>query len=215
MIFIFGRKRAKIKKAFDHVGSCTSCNSIGVQFEIFRDYYHLFWIPIFPVGDKETEGRCTQCGKPNNYNPRAKHFESVTRTPIYLYAGVLFFLILIGSLVVGNINTQKEKALFIADPKAGDVYLMRKDVNDSTYYFFLRVARIQSDTVIVYPNVFQYFGFITKMDDQDHFIAQEFYYTKNELSELLEKGEINSVERDYGDYKGFNRIVDLKVDSVK
>jgi hypothetical protein len=68
---------------------------------------------------------------------------------------------LIVTIVFANINTQKEKALFIADPKAGDVYRIRKDVNDSTYYYFLRVARVQKDTVIVYPNILQYFGFIT------------------------------------------------------
>jgi hypothetical protein len=118
-------------------------------------------------------------------------------------------------MVIGNINTQKEKALFVADPKVGDVYRIRKDVKDSTYYYFLRVARIQSDTVIVYPNILQYFSFITKLNEEDHFITQEFFYTKKELSELLEKGEINSVERDYGDYEGFNRIEDYEMDSVK
>jgi hypothetical protein len=215
MIFIYGRKKAKIKKTTDHIGACTTCNSIGLEFDIFRDYYHLFWIPLFPVGDKETKGYCTKCGKPNDYNSRVKHFESVTRTPFYLYSGLLIFLMLIVTIVIGNINTQKEKALFVADPKVGDVYRIRKDVKDSTYYYFLRVARIQSDTVMVYPNILQYFSFITKLNDEDHFITQEFFYTKKELIELLEKGEINSVERDYGDYEGFNRIEDYEMDSVK
>jgi hypothetical protein len=215
MIFIYGKKRAKIKKTTDHIGTCTTCNLIGLEFEIYRDYYHLFWIPLFPVGDKESIVYCTKCGKPNNFNPRVKHFESVTRTPVYLYSGLLLFLMLIVMLVIGNINAQKEKALFVADPRIGDVYRIRKDVNDSTYYYFLRVARIQSDTVIVYPNVLQYFAFITKLNDEDHFITQEFFYTKKELKELLEKGEINSVERDYGDYEGFNRIVEFDMDSVK
>jgi hypothetical protein len=215
MIFIYGRKKAKIKKTTDHIGTCTTCNSIGLEFEIFRDYYHLFWIPLFPVGDKESKVYCTKCRKSNNFNPRVKHFESVTRTPIYLYSGVLLFLMLIGTLVIANINTQKEKALFIAEPKVGDVYLIRKDVNDSTYYYFLRVARIQRDTVIVYPNAFQYFSFVYKLNDEDYFVTQEFFYTKKELKELLEKGEVNGVDRDYDDSYGFNRIKDLEMDSLK
>lgn len=121
---------------------------------------------------------------------------------------------LIGTLVIANINTQKEKALFVADPKVGDVYLIRKDVNDSTYYYFLRVARIQQDTVIVYPNAFQYFSFVYKLNEQDYFVTEEFYYTKKQLQELLERGEINSVERGYDDSEGFNRIKDIQFDSV-
>lgn len=214
MIFIHGRKKARIKKVTDYTGACTTCNAIGVDFEIFREYYHLFWIPLFPIGDKESKGHCTKCGKPNDFNPRVKHHESVTRTPIYLYSGLLIFLMLIGTLVIANINTQKEKALFVADPKVGDVYLIRKDVNDSTYYYFLRVARIQQDTVIVYPNAFQYFSFVYKLNEQDYFVTEEFYYTKKQLQELLERGEINSVERGYDDSEGFNRIKDIQFDSV-
>jgi len=145
---------AKIKTTTDHIGTCTACNSIGLEFQLFRDYYHLFWIPLFPIGDKEFKVHCTKCGKPNNFNPRVKHFESVTRTPVYLYSGLLIFFTLIITLVIGNINTQKEKALFVADPKVGDVYAIRKNVSDSTFYYFLRVARIQSDTVIVYQMPF-------------------------------------------------------------
>ncbi|HTJ51275.1 MAG TPA: hypothetical protein VL443_17565 [Cyclobacteriaceae bacterium] len=215
MIFIYGRKKAKIKKTTDHIGTCTTCNSIGLEFEIFRDYFHLFWIPLFPFGGKESKVYCITCGKPNNFNPRVKHFESATRTPLYLYSGLLIFLMLIITLVIANINTQKEKALFIADPKVGDVYLIRKDVNDSTYYYFLRVARIQKDTVIVYPNTLQYFSFVYKLNDQDYFVTQEFFYTKKELKELLEKDEINSVERDYDESEGFDRIKHIKLDSVK
>jgi hypothetical protein len=215
MIFIYGRKKAKIKKAIDQMGACTTCNSIGLDFEIYRHYYHLFWIPLFPSGDKESIVYCTKCGKPNNFNPRVKHLEFVTRTPVYLYSGLLIFMMLIGTLVVANINTQKQKALFVADPKVGDVYRMQKQENDSTFYYFLRVARIQGDTVGVYPSAFRYFGFVYKLNNEDYFVAQEFVYTKKELRELLEKGEINSVERDYDDSEGFNRIKEIEMDSIK
>jgi hypothetical protein len=214
MFFIYGKRRAKIKKTTDYIGNCTTCNSIGLEVEIYRDYYHLFWIPFIPDGDKESKVYCTKCGKPNNFNPRVKDIESTTRTPIYLYSGLLACLMLVVALVFGNINTQKEKALFIADPKVGDVYQILKNVNDTTYYYFLRVARVERDTVIVFPNAFQYFGFVTKLNDEDYFVAQELVYTKAQLKELLEKGEINSVERDYSDYEGFNRTKNIEMDSV-
>jgi hypothetical protein len=58
-------------------------------------------------------------------------------------------------------------------------------------------------TVLVYPNAFQYFRYVSKLNDQDYFVAQEFFYAKKELKELLEKG------RDYDDSYGFNRIKDI------
>lgn len=215
MIFIYGRKSARIKKTIDHIGNCTSCNSVGLEFEIYRDYYHLFWIPFFPVGSKESKVHCITCKKPNDLNPRVKDVVSITRTPIYLFSGVLLFLVLIATLVNANISTQKEKALFIAEPKAGDVYLLRKKANDTVFYSFLRVVKLQKDTVIVYPNAFQYFGFISQFNKDDYFIEQEFFFTKPELKNMLEQGEIISVDRTYSDYTGFNRIKSPEYDSLK
>lgn len=215
MFFILGTEKAKIKKTTDHGGACTNCSSSGLAFEVFRNYYHLFWIPLFPIGGKESKVSCTTCGESNNYNPRVKHVESSARTPFYLYAGPIIFLVLVGLMVFANISTQKEKALFIADPQVGDVYLIRKDANDSVYYHFLRVASIQEDTVTVYSNTLQYLRFVTKLDDDDYFVRQGFPFTKKELKALLEKGEINSVERGYDDAEGFNRIQDIELDSIQ
>lgn len=99
-------------------------------------------------------------------------------------------------------------------PKVGDVYLIRKEIHDSTFYYFSRVARIQSDTVIVYPNTLQYFRFTSRLNDEDYFLTEEFYFTKAELKQMLEKGEINSVYRTYGDYEGFDRIRSLEADTL-
>lgn len=215
MIFIYGRKTSKIKTATDHIGVCSSCNSIGLEFEIYRDYFHLFWIPLFPLGRNKFGVRCPKCGQSDNLNPRVEHFKSITGTPVYLFSGSFLIAVLIGSMVIANLNKQKEKALFVGDPKVGDVYMMRENVNDTTFYYFLRVARIQNDSVIVYPNIFRYFGFVSKLNEKDHFITEEFFYTKKELRDLLDNHGITSVERGYGDYEGFNRIETVVRDSIK
>ncbi len=108
MFLIYGRKKAKIKSITDHIGACTSCNSIGLKIEIYREYFHLFWIPFFPIGVKESKVTCTSCGKPNDYNPRVKDVEAVTRTPVYLFSGIILVVVLIALLVNSNLNTQKE-----------------------------------------------------------------------------------------------------------
>jgi len=110
-------------------------------------------------------------------------------------------------LIIGNLDTQKEKAAFVANPKIGDVYLIRKDENGSTNYFFLRLANIRGDTVIAYHNNLEYHSFVTKLNDDDFFVKDEqLFFTKRELKQMLDKMEINSVERNYGNDEGFNRI---------
>ena len=50
-------------------------------------------------------------------------------------------------------------------------------------------------------------GFVTKLNDDDYFVKEEeLGFTKGDLKQMLDRMEIHSVERDYGDYEGFNRI---------
>jgi hypothetical protein len=69
------------------------------------------------------------------------------------------------------------------------------------------VSRINADIVFAYHNNLLYGGFITKLNDDDFFVrVDELSFTKKELVEMLEKDEINSVERKYGNTEGSNRI---------
>jgi hypothetical protein len=206
MFVIYGRKASCIKKTFDHIGTCTSCNAVGLNVNVYKKYFHIFWIPFFPYGAKEFEVHCHTCGKANNYNDRVKHFAAITRTPIYLFSGLLLVAGLVVWMIFVNQRTQRDKALFIANPQVGDVYTLRQDFNDTTQYTFLRVARIEGDSVFAYPNQYRYFSFTSRLDETDAFLELELGYTRQELKGLLESGEINGVDRQYGDEEGFNRI---------
>jgi zinc-ribbon family len=207
MFIIYGRRKARIKKYTDNQQACQSCKTFNLDIKVYRDYYHLFFIPIFPVGDKTVKIRCNNCGEPMRLETIQKHYESISKTPFYLYTFPILFAGLIIFLVNANLNTQKEKVLFVDNPKVGDVYRIRKDVNNKTTYYFLRLVRISGDTVVAYHNNLKYSGFISKLNDDDFFIKdEELYFLKPELKQMLEKMEINSVCRNYGDYEGFNRI---------
>ena len=207
MLILYGRRTARIKKYTDNQESCKSCGAFDLDVRVYRDYYHLFFIPVFPVGDKTVKIKCRKCGEPIRLDTLQKHYESISRTPIYLYATPILFAGLIAILINANLNTQKEKAQFIANPQIGDVYTIRKDENNSTTYYFLRLINIKGDTVIAYHNNLEYQGFVTKLNTDDFFVKdEEMYFLKSELKQMLDKMEINSVERNYDDYEGFNRI---------
>ena len=71
----------------------------------------------------------------------------------------------------------------------------------------MRLVRISGDTVVAYHNNLEYNGFISRLNDSDFFVKdEELYFLKPELKQMLEKMEINSIDRNYGEYEGFNRI---------
>ncbi len=206
MFVIYGRRTARIKKYTDNQQACQSCKTFDLDIKVYRDYYHLFFIPVFPVGDKTVKIRCNNCGEPIRLETIQKHYESISKTPFYLFTFPILFACLIIILVNANLNTQKEKALFVDNPKVGDVYRIRKDENNKTTYYFLRLVRISGDTIVAYHNNLEYSGFISKLNDDDFFVKdEELYFLKPELKQMLDKMEINSVDRVYGDYEGFNR----------
>lgn len=207
MFVIYGRRKARVKKYTDNRNYCKSCNSFDLNVKVYKEYFHIFFIPFFPLGDKTVKIVCNNCGEPYRSDSVQKEYEKSTKTPIYLYAGLILIAILVALLVNANIKTQKEKAKFVENPKVGDVYLIRKDEKNSTSYYFLRVTQINGDTVLVYHNNLVYSGFISKLNDDDFFDkGEELIFTKQELKQMLDSDEINMVKRNYGNYEGFNRI---------
>jgi hypothetical protein len=207
MFLIYGRRTARIKRYTDNRQYCKSCHSFDLEVKVYKQYFHIFFIPFFPASNKTVKIYCTNCGEPFRVDTIQKQYENITRTPIYLYAGLILIASLILLLVNLNIKTQKEKAKFVENPKIGDVYLIRKDENNSTSYYFLRISQINGDTVFAYHNNLVYGGYIIKLNEDDFFVKnEELIFTKKELKEMLDKAEINSVKRNYGNDEGFNRI---------
>jgi hypothetical protein len=108
------------------------------------------------------------------------------------------FVGLIATLVIANINTQKQKAEYVAYPRINDVYLIREDENKSTIYYFLKIKNIDIDTVELLHSYLQYKRFVSTMNDSDYFVNDDIYkVSKSDLKNFLERGLINAVDRDY------------------
>ncbi len=207
MFVIYGKRTARIRKYVNHQQSCINCRSFNHEINVYRDYFHLYFIPVFALGEKRAEIKCKDCGVPFFSSEIQDEYQKKSRTPIYLYTILILFVGLVIFLINANLNTQKEKALFIANPAVGDVYRIRIDSNNTTRYFFLRIANITSDTVTAYHSNLEYSKFITQLHKEDFFVKDDvLYFTKQDLKQMLERMEINSVERGYDDEEGFNRI---------
>lgn len=120
----------------------------------------------------------------------------MSKTPLYFYSLTIILSVFILFMVFMNLRTQKEKAEMVNTPVVGDVYVMRNDENNPASYYFLKLTRINSDTLIVQHSYLEYGGFVTKMSSEDSFVKDdERMLTKKVLKEMLKRGEINAVKR--------------------
>jgi hypothetical protein len=209
MILIYGKRVAKIKEFTDNSNCCTSCKAFDLQVRVFREYYHVFYIPFAPFGDKLADIRCNECTEPIRTEVLKKVYEKYTKTPVYMYSVLLLLVVLIGLLVFAGIQGSIDRARWIAKPRAGDVYLVNKDVdeNKTIDYYFLRVVETNGDTVFAYHNNLVYLQYVTQLNPDDYFVKDEkWYFTKAEIQKMYDEDEITSVEREYGISKGFDRI---------
>lgn len=203
MIFFYGIRSIRIKKYEDSHIKCDNCNCYGQEFSVYQKYFNLFFVPLFPVGSKTIKSICPKCNDAFN-EEKKNHYLSITRTPIYLYIGVILFVGLIIAIVFGNVNTQKQKAAYVADPKINDVYLIRQDEDKSTIYYYLKIKNIDLDTVELLHSYLQYNRYPSTMNDSDYFVNDEVHkVSKSDLIDYLEIGMINSVERDYNQSSRF------------
>lgn len=207
MFIIHGRKWTLIKKYNHHLHPCKNCGVFDLNIKVYREYYHLFFIPLMPYGHRTVSINCNNCGYPMNMDSIKNEYESKAKTPLYLYTIPVIGAVLIAVLLYFNIESQKQKAKYIATPKAGDVYLVRKDENTTTNYYFLRLAAVRGDTIIAYHNNLIYRNFTMSLNDEDFFTtSDELFFTKKDLQRMLDDDEINAVQRDYNKASNFSRI---------
>jgi len=207
MWFFFGIKTMTIKDDVDHQNHCEECRSTNLQTTITKDYFHIWFIPMFALGKKSISIRCNEC----KYYLRDKNVQKLylqmTRTPFYMYTGLIIFMLLVCSLVVLNITSQHKKHKYVLDPQVEDVYTIREENEGNTIYYFLRIKDIRGDTVLMYHSNLYYKRFISQMERGDYFDkSEELIFTKSQLREMMDESEINNISRDYSSSSGFNVI---------
>ncbi len=206
MLLLFGKRTARIKRYTDNHQNCRNCGTFDLDIKVYRDYYHLFYIPVFATGEKTAKIECNNCSATNRINSLERHYERISKTPIYFYSIPIIFLALIALMIAINLKNQRLNKTYIQSPKIGDVYTVRSEENNSTTYYFLRVIEIKNDTVIAYHNNLEYHGFVHRLNEDDFFVKdEELYFTKEELRHMFDNNEITTVHRSYSDYEGFKR----------
>jgi len=128
---------------------------------------------------------------------------------IFLYGcgAVLVAAVIFATFSIAGKFKEKKKQQYIGSPQTGDVYLVKENKKEETGYYFLKVAELWEDSIIMYHSSFEYNHAIKELDKEDYFVLDEqLIFTKNQLQQMLDNNEISMVERYYGNNEGFNRM---------
>ena len=207
MLYIFGRRVARIAKYTDKEYICYPCKTFEREVSVYMPYFHLCFIPVFPIGKRQFEVRCANCGDDTRSENILRKYEKRAKTPFYLFSALILAAGIGVYWIYWNNNNQKNRAEYVANPKVGDVFTISESRNDGTAYYFLRLAEIKGDTVMAIHSSLEYNYFVNYMVWDDHFVKEDTsLYVRKHLKEMLENGEIYMVRRDYGKGSGFNEI---------
>ncbi len=207
-MIIFGTKTKILKSKDSTTYDCENCNSKGsVTFSFMARYFHIFWIPIFPISKKGIS-QCSHCKQvlyANEMNPRMKQdcasASTNTKIPITHYFGLfiieLFFCLVIFSIVKNSIDETK----FLATPQVDDLYKIEK--NDA--YTLYKIAEIKGDTLFFKMHsmaVRKYTGLNNlKKKYKNDYSDETIKFTKDQIKSMKSDsksdfGKIYSIERD-------------------
>lgn len=207
MFFIYGKKKGKIKTYQEHQHKCSYCGAYNMSACVYEEYFHIFFIPFFPIGNKNTSIHCNECNMPFRQYVLEQEYEKKGKAPFYYYSLSIVFIGLIMLGIWYHFKSREETNIAIANPANGDVYLINIHENDKAGYYFLRVIDVAGDTVFCHHNMGIYGRYLSEMQADDYFQSDDtLRYSKATIKSMLEKEEIVSVERGYDKTSGFNNI---------
>ena len=121
---IFGFRSSKIGTFNVDNTSCNHCQELSTQqVSVFGRYFHVFWIPVFPLGRKSVS-ECVNCKKTikkGAFSPELKaafnEQKSSVKRPFWHYIGSLILAALIGLVIyIGSTAEPDSRSdLFNAD----------------------------------------------------------------------------------------------------
>ncbi|PIE97303.1 MAG: hypothetical protein CR988_08350 [Treponema sp.] len=101
MILYYGIKEKPLKTKNINTVWCSSCSKRGfISFSMFSKYFHIFWIPIFPVF-RWGYSECSYCNNrlepkvmPEDLKEEYKKFKKEAKFKIWQFSGVIAVVLL-------------------------------------------------------------------------------------------------------------------------
>lgn len=199
---VYGTRTKQIAKEVitDKCPNCGRQNS--TELYVFQKYAHVFWIPFFPTG-KTAVSQCEHCKKvlklkemPDSLKDVYQRVKTQSKPPVWTFAGLALLTVLISIGVVSSQQNDAKNARLILAPQSGDVFEIKTEDNQYSLY---KVDAVKDDSVFVLFNQYET-NKLSGLSDLKRkgdaaYTDETFYFSKQDLKAMLEKGTILDIER--------------------
>ena len=151
-MIVYGAKY-RLLSSHDVPGTCPQCEAEHtVELFIYQKYFHLFWIPFFPMsrGGETICHNCRQALTHKELSPNARllfaDLRTHDRTPIWMFSGLVLLAIMIPLAFWQSGRHDEQVKALLADPRSGDLYEI--DLEKGGYTLF-KVSTVQVDSITV------------------------------------------------------------------
>ncbi len=202
-MIIFGVRTSAFKVVDGYTYDCNHCQSTSSVNLLFASrYFHLFWIPVFPIG-KTGISQCNHCKHAlyRNEMPAVIGMEynkarSGSRTPVKLFTGLLLVVAFFTFATYAAFTSRANSGQWIKDPHTGDVY----DVKEEEGYTLYKVAAVSKDSVTLLPHEYvvdrsTQLRKLRRNNPDDYDEGEQFNVARHELQALYDSRVIRDVNR--------------------
>jgi hypothetical protein len=199
MLNIIGHKSIPTQSEVmtDTCAYCGTHNSVHVS--VFQKYVFWFWIPFLPAG-KTGICECDVCKKVMNEREMSPNMLSVyqrlkanARIPIWMYSGVLLFILILSYWQVKERDQKKNSADLITAPAIGDVLEVK---NKDQQFTLTKIIDIKNDSIFLMSSNYQSTEQSGLVSLKDSAYSDEItFISKADLKALFTKGKILQVNR--------------------
>lgn len=182
---------------------CQHCGEEnGVHFAVFSRYFHLYWIPTFPLG-KVAVSTCEHCkhamdhkqfGTDQQYQYAYERIKLNTSTPKWHFAGLFIIASLIAWISFSGIRSGEQMNEYLAQPQQGDVYHMK---DEDGYYSSMRITAVEDDRIFFVYNQYSVnkASAINTIDKNENYSEEVIEMLRSEITELNEAQKILRIKR--------------------
>ncbi len=199
-MIIYGTRSTLLKTEylFEPCPNCNTANS--VQMNVFQQYAHIFWIPIFPIR-KTGVSVCTNCRQvlkekqmPASLKLSYQNLKSDTKIPIWHFTGIFLVFLVVIAVVISDKQTSDKVSKLIMSPKKDDVFQIK--LKDDVYTLY-KVKKVEGDTVYFFANKYQTSeeSGLSGLSDKEFDTAETYGLSKSELNNMNKNDEIIDIER--------------------
>lgn len=199
-MIIYGTRSSHLHSEQLTQEKCPNCDAKGsVYAGIFSRYFHVFWIPFFPIG-KSAVTQCQTCKHamkeremPVSFRNFISEAKSRIAVPRWHFSGLALVVLLVVWIAYTGSQSKEQEQVYIKSPKVGDVYRYKLANNYSTF----KVVNVTEDSVVVYPNQYEStkMAGIYQIDKPENYMIIPMSYSLDELTSMYKEGTIYSIDR--------------------